>query len=66
MKNPYAMLPQLLTPVEAAQICRVSLRTVRRWIADDELKVHRLGRKVLIAEADLADFLRRCRTSDTA
>jgi len=62
MKNPDAMLPKLLTPAEVARICRVSLRTVRHWIADNELKVHRLGRKVLIAESDLADFLRRCRS----
>jgi excisionase family DNA binding protein len=60
-KKPEVLLPRLLTVVEVANACRVASRTVWRWIAEGELKTHRLGRKVLIAEEDLADFLRRCR-----
>ena len=59
-KKPDQPLPRLLTVTEVADLCRVVSRTVRRWIADGDLKVHHLGRKVLIAESDLADFLRRC------
>ena len=49
----------LLTPHEVATRCRVSLRTVRRWIADGELPVLRLGRSVRIRKSALAAFLRR-------
>ena len=47
MKAREAPLPQLLTPAEVARICRVSLRTARRWIADGEIKVHRLQVKIV-------------------
>ena len=57
-----ASLPKLYTPEEMAKVCRVSLRTVRRWIADKELPVHRLGRKVFVSEEDLARFLKSCRS----
>jgi excisionase family DNA binding protein len=50
-----------LTVTETAQQCRTSVRTVRRWIAKGRLPVHRPGRRVLIAEADLAGFLASCR-----
>ena len=48
----------LLTPHEVAARCRVSLRTVRRWIADGELPVLHLGRSVRIRKSALAAFLR--------
>jgi excisionase family DNA binding protein len=59
--QPAPALPAFLTPREVATRCRASLRTVRRWIADGRLPVHRLGRKVVVAEADLAAFLASCR-----
>lgn len=59
-------LPNLLTVPEAAARCRSSIRTVRRWIADGRIPVHRLGRKVLIADHDLAVFLDSCRRTATA
>jgi excisionase family DNA binding protein len=41
--------------------CSVSVRTVRRWIANGELAVHRLGgRNVRISEHDLAAARGRC------
>ena len=54
-------LPRLLTVEEVAEICRVTGRTVRRWIADGELATYRLGGRVLVSENDLAAFLRSCR-----
>jgi excisionase family DNA binding protein len=51
----------LLTASQVAQRCQMSLRTVRRWIADGDLPVHRLGRVIRIAEADLDRFLHRAR-----
>lgn len=35
----------------------VSQRTVHRWIAEHRLVVHRIGRSVRIADADLKAFL---------
>jgi excisionase family DNA binding protein len=50
-------ISRLRTIREVAELCRVSVRTVRRWIDDDDLVVHRLGRRVLVAEEDLQAFL---------
>ncbi len=48
----------LLTAAETAEILRVSLRSVRRWIADGAIPVVRLGRKVLIRRSDLRGTIR--------
>jgi excisionase family DNA binding protein len=50
-------MPCFRTVREVAALCRVSGRTVRRWIGEGELTVHRLGRRVLIADEDLQAFL---------
>ena len=42
---------------EVAEYVRVSTRTVRRWIGDGDLVVHRVGAVVRIAELDLRAFL---------
>lgn len=44
-----------------AQICGVSVSTVRRWAAAGEFPVHRLGRQIRIDPLDLARFLDGCR-----
>ena len=49
----------LLTGQEVADICRVHLRTVRRWIASGELAVIRRGHVVRIEPSDLRSFLRK-------
>jgi excisionase family DNA binding protein len=41
----------------------VSEKTVRRFIDDGELPVHRIGRQVRISEPDLAAFIARSRCS---
>ncbi len=48
----------LLTISEVAEVCRVSPRTVRRWIERGEMPAHRLGRQLRISEKDLKIFLR--------
>ena len=48
----------LLTVSEVAEVCRVSTRTVRRWIERGELAAHRLGRQIRISDKDLKIFLR--------
>ena len=52
-----ASLPSFHSIKEVAGACRVCERTVLRWIQANELPVHRLGRRVLISEEDLARFL---------
>ena len=57
MTSKTASLPSFQSIKEVAGRCRVCERTVLRWIQANELAVHRLGRRVLISEADLACFL---------
>jgi excisionase family DNA binding protein len=42
---------------EVAELLTVSTKTVRRWIGREELRTHRLGRQLRVAEEDLAAFL---------
>jgi excisionase family DNA binding protein len=46
-----------LTLPEAADLVRVSPRTLRRRIADGDLAVRRVGRRVLVERSDLLDFV---------
>ncbi len=54
-------LPRLLSIDSVAELCGVSAKTVRRWIAQRLIPVHRLGRQLRIGEPDLAAFLMRSR-----
>ena len=51
----------LLTMRDVAGQCRVSERTVQRWIATGELPVLRPGRSIRLRRADLVAFLKRAR-----
>jgi excisionase family DNA binding protein len=53
--------PRLLTLLEVAERLAVSTKTLRRWIALNELRSHRLGRQIRVAEEDLHAFLARRR-----
>jgi len=53
---------RLLTIPDVAEFCRVSERTVRRWIKAGELPAIRLGRQWRIAKRDLKRFLNDHRT----
>ena len=59
--DPPAAEPILLSAAAVARRCGISLRHVRRLIANHALPVHRLGRVVRVAEADLQRFLADCR-----
>ena len=54
-------LGRLLTVEAVAEHCAVSVKTVRRWIEDGTLPIHRFGRAIRISESDLAALIRRCR-----
>ncbi len=53
--------PRLFSIDRVAELCGVSSKTVRRWIARKLLPVHRLGRQLRISQPDLAAFLMRSR-----
>jgi excisionase family DNA binding protein len=46
----------LFTIREVADLAGVSIMTVRRWIDNQGLQVHRLGRLVRISQTDLDAF----------
>ena len=55
-------LTKLRTIEESAELLNVSPRTVRRLIASGALQVHRFGRLVRVADADIAVLLAASRT----
>ena len=50
-------LPKYYSIKSVAEALDVSLRTIRRWIANGDLIVHRDGHVVRIADSDLRTFL---------
>jgi excisionase family DNA binding protein len=54
-------LTPLLTIPDVADYCRVSTKTVRRWITADDLVAIRLGNQWRIAPGDLDRFIRLAR-----
>ena len=48
----------LMTIDQVAEMCRVSEKTVRRWIASAELPAAKLGNQWRIRPRDLDDFVR--------
>ena len=48
----------LFTLAQVAERLQVSTKTVRRWIENDDLIAHRLGRQLRIGESDLQAFIR--------
>lgn len=59
-------LPDLLTRAEAADAARVSLETLKRWIAAGHLPTVRPGGRVLVRRDALAAYLEACSTTATA
>jgi excisionase family DNA binding protein len=51
-------LEQFFTVKEVAEICRVSTKTVHRWIDRGQLVKHRFGRQLRIASTDLEVFVK--------
>ena len=57
-RNPRLTPPgRLLTIKDVAEHCRVSPRTVMRWIDGGQLSIFKFGRAVRISEDDLRIFL---------
>ena len=50
-------LPELLTLAEAAQYLNASERFARRLVDERRVRVHKVGRFVRIARADLDEYL---------
>jgi excisionase family DNA binding protein len=50
-------LPKYYTIKAVAEALDVSTRTIRRWIENGDLAVHRIDGVVRVAEADLRAFL---------
>jgi excisionase family DNA binding protein len=59
-------MPLLLTVEQAADALNVSVRFVRRLIAERRIAVHRIGRHVRLARADLEVFAAQGRSEPTA
>jgi excisionase family DNA binding protein len=49
--------PAVLTIAEAAQLMRISVRTVRRLVTAGELSAVRIGRSIRFRRADVEGFL---------
>lgn len=57
-RTPAPASDQMLTINGVAVRCQVSPRSVRRWIDDGELIVHRFGRSIRIHPEDLNTFIK--------
>jgi excisionase family DNA binding protein len=55
---------QFFTVRAIAEQLDVSPRTVHRWIKNNELVVHRVGRSVRVSAADLNQFIEARRDDD--
>jgi excisionase family DNA binding protein len=53
----------LLTAKQVAVACHVSVRTVRRWIASEELPALKIGRLVRVQPAQLRRLISRSSNS---
>ena len=51
-------LAKLLTIKDVAAHLSVSEKTIRRWIGDGSLVIHRLGHLIRISEDDLGTFIK--------
>ena len=57
MNTKPAPLPRLFTIKDVADHLRTSAKTVRRWIACKEMRVHQIGRQLRVSEDDLTMFV---------
>lgn len=49
--------PEFLTPQEVAELLRVSVYTVRRWIKEGDLPAYKVGRSWRIDQEELERWL---------
>lgn len=57
---------EFLTPEEVATICRVTRRTVYRWLEEGELSAYRAGRGWRISRQQLEEFMDPGKPEDKA
>lgn len=57
------VLPRIMDEAEVARLLQVTPRTLQRWREDGRLACHKLGKKALYTEDDLAEALRSCRVA---
>jgi len=57
-ENPKRINKPYLSVKEAAKMATLAPSTIRLYIRKGKLKAHKVGRRVLIAKADLESFLR--------
>lgn len=57
MKKHTGPVPRLLSMQDLAERLSVSSKTISRWIASGDLRAHRLGRQIRIAEEDANVFV---------
>jgi excisionase family DNA binding protein len=50
-------MARFYTVAQVAELLGVSIRSVRRWIAQGDLRAYRFGRQVRISETDLRLFV---------
>lgn len=55
------VLVEMLSMEFVTEYFGVTSRTVRNWIADRKLAMHKFGNRVLFDPKDVQDFKRRCR-----
>ena len=55
----------MLQVQEVAELLKVSVKTVRRWIDSGELAAFRIGRGVRVSHAELARFITSHRSTPT-
>jgi excisionase family DNA binding protein len=55
-------ITRFYTVAQVASLLAVSTRSVRRWIAEGDLRTHKFGRGVRISETDLRTFVEEGRT----
>jgi excisionase family DNA binding protein len=57
LQNETVSVPSILTRLEVAKICRLSVRTVLRMDADGRLKSVRFGRAIRYRASDVAALI---------
>jgi len=59
-------LEDLFTIEEAAAKLTLSPWTLRKWIAAGELRVIRLGRRIVVPESAIRELIERCKAQQEA
>jgi len=50
-------IPQIFTVKEFAQLCKLSVPLVRKWVAEKRVRPVRFGRRVVFTEEEIRRFI---------